>query len=97
VRSKSERHDLAREQATRWAYAAADTGEYLEAIAWLRAIEVIEGTLPHTLVSLRSRCVSAFGVQMEQSTDPKIPRGRGRERAVSEIASSEPGKLGSAQ
>lgn len=62
---------MAREQATTWAYAAADDGEYLEALAWLRALEVIDGTLPHTLVSLRSRIVSAFGAQMERFTHPK--------------------------
>lgn len=64
--SKPDRHDLAREHATGWAYAAADDGEYLEALAWLRALEVIDGALPLTLESLRSRIVSAFGVQMER-------------------------------
>jgi hypothetical protein len=73
--TKSDRQKVAREQATRWAYAAADEGEYLEALAWLRALELLNGTLPHTLVSLRSRCVRAFGVQMGRLTHRKPDTG----------------------
>jgi hypothetical protein len=68
VGSKLERHEVALAQARQWAYDAADDGDYLEAITWLRVIEVIEGSLPHTLVSLRSRCLGAFRDQMERFT-----------------------------
>jgi hypothetical protein len=77
VSSNSNRRRLASEQARRWAYEAVDDGEYLEAISWLRVLEVIEGSLPHTLSVLRSRCVSAFGAQMERfphrTTEPDTP------------------------
>ena len=64
--SKLNRRRLATEQARRWAYQAADDGEYLEAISWLRALEVIEGSLPPSLRLLRSLCVTAFGEQMQR-------------------------------
>lgn len=76
--STLERRQSASAQARQWAHDAADDGEYLEAISWLRVLEVIEGSLPPTLAMLRTRCVRAFEEQMQQFADHAIAETRSR-------------------
>jgi hypothetical protein len=48
-----ERHARAVAQTVLWAKAAADGGDYQEALSWLRVLETVEGKLDPALTSLR--------------------------------------------
>jgi hypothetical protein len=64
MRPNRTRHELAIEQTTQWAHDAAQDGDYVEALSWLRALEVVEGSLSPKLQLLRRRCLIAFEQEM---------------------------------
>jgi hypothetical protein len=54
------RHQRALAQTTAWARAAADAGDYVDALSWLRVLEVVEGHLLPDMRVLKEQCVSSL-------------------------------------
>jgi len=59
----AERHSRAIAQTSQWAMAAADAGDYEEALSWLRVLAAVEDELPKRISHLRDRCQRAIAVQ----------------------------------